>query len=74
MSSDPLTEFLNKEDGGYIGIHKPKVERHVEPHDPYLYQRWQASKLFGIHPDDLPDEPDEMYDHSDQQGYDDWSK
>lgn len=37
--------------------------------DPYWWQRQEASKRFGIPESELPDEPDEMSDHSDDQGW-----
>lgn len=41
-----------------------------EPRDPHMWARRQASKDLGIPEEDLPDEPDEMGDHSDDQGWD----
>lgn len=53
-----------------IGKNKPKVERVIEETDPHSYAKWQGAKDYGILISDMADEPDEMSDHSDQQGYD----
>lgn len=65
-----IKELLNDVDKGYVGLTTPKVEVVIEPVDPYLYGRWDAAKKLGVRMDELADEPDEMSDHSDDQGYD----
>ena len=42
-----------------------------EPIDKYSWRRRQVANELGIPESELADEPDEMIDHSDQQGYDD---
>lgn len=40
-----------------------------ENYDPYAWQRRQGSIELGIPESEMADEPDEMADHSDEQGY-----
>lgn len=77
MSYEPTKDdlgFLNQVDQGYVGLSKPRVEIIKIEDDKYLYRRYQASKELGIPPDQLEDEPDEMLDHSDDQGYDQFNE
>lgn len=62
-------QFLNDIDRGVIGITKPRVKHTVEPYDKYSWVRYHAAKKLGIPESELADEPDEMPDHSDQQGW-----
>lgn len=63
-------EFQNKVDKGIVGITKPKIHVVVDKEDPYSYRKWAGAKKLGISINDMADEPDEMSDHSDQQGWD----
>lgn len=45
------------------------VEIQQEVRDPYSWERAAAARKLGIPEEELPDEPDEMADHSDQQGW-----
>lgn len=62
-------DFLNQVDQGYIGLTKPKVMIVREDKDKFLYMRLKTARALGMHPDELEDEPDEMSDHSDDQGW-----
>lgn len=66
---EPSKEDLNNAKP-YVGLSKPKVERVVEQPDPYSYQKWKGAKELGISISDMADTPDEMSDHSDDQGWD----
>lgn len=73
MSYEPTKEdvdFLNQVDKGYIGLTKPKIKREQVEYDRNSWRKYQASKELGVPENQLADEPDEMLDHSDQQGWD----
>lgn len=63
-------EFLNKIDRGFVGLTKPHVQVAKQEDDPHSYQKWAGARKFGISINDMADEPDEMSDHSDDQGWD----
>ena len=69
MDNEPSKADLNNL--RYVeGLNKPRTQVVKEAEDPYLYRRWKAAQDLGVSPDQLNDEPDEMSDHSDDQGWD----
>lgn len=56
----------------YIGTNKPMIKVSHEVVDRYAWQRQAGAKKLGIPESELADEPDEMADHSDDQGYDNY--
>lgn len=58
-----------EKDRHYIGD-PPTVEHIIVPHDKYSWEREKQRQALGLKDADMADEPDEMSDHSDDQGFD----
>lgn len=53
-----------------VGVDKALLVTVKDVPDRFMWQRQAAANEFGLDVKTLPDEPDEMSDHSDSQGWD----